>query len=353
MIYLVTGGAGFIGANFLNYIVPKQKDDIFINIDNLGYSGNLLNVENIESHENYHFRNVDIQDYNGLKQVFSEWNPDVIIHFAAESHVDRSILSPLHFMKTNILGTFNLLELARNFWKDKEHCLFHHVSTDEVYGSLKESGYFTETTPYHPNSPYSASKASSDHLVRAYYHTYDLPVTISNCSNNYGPYQFPEKLIPMTLSNFLNGKPIPIYGSGQNIRDWLYVVDHCQAIWHIIHNSEVGETYNVGGNNELTNLEVVRVIADNLSAFTGVDSSRYLEQITYVKDRPGHDFRYAIDASKIKNTLGWSPEETIESGMKKTVKWYLDHKDWIEKVSSGDYQGWIKLNYSNREVGNR
>lgn len=347
MIYFVTGGAGFIGSNFLNDIVPKYPQHDFVNIDKLTYAANLMNLSEIHHLPNYHFEQTDITDLKPLELLFEKYSPDVIIHFAAESHVDRSINSPVEFIKTNIIGTFNLLELSRKYWKNNDNKLFHHVSTDEVYGSLGETGFFTESTAYSPNSPYSASKAGSDHLVRAYHHTYGLPVTITNCSNNYGPYQFPEKLIPLVIKNIIENQPIPIYGSGTNVRDWLYVDDHCEAIWTVILKGKRGSTYNVGGNNEKTNIDVVHTLCDIVDEFLERKvSSRNL--IKFISDRPGHDRRYAIDSSKIQTELNWKPMETFESGIRKTVKWYLDHQDWIKLVTSGQYQNWVERNYSNR-----
>ncbi|MHC1682651.1 MAG: dTDP-glucose 4,6-dehydratase [Clostridiaceae bacterium] len=334
MIYFVTGGAGFIGSNFLNTFVPEYPEDVFVNIDSLTYAGNVENLKAIEHCSNYHFENIDITDFELLEKTFKKYQPDFIIHFAAESHVDRSITEPGRFIKTNIIGTFNLLELARIYWKNRKNVLFHHVSTDEVYGSLGKEDFFTETTAYSPNSPYSASKAGSDHLVRAYYHTFGLPVTVTNCSNNYGPFQHQEKLIPLIIHNILNDKPIPIYGDGLNVRDWLYVIDHCKAIWTVIHNGRRGLTYNVGGNNELTNIEVVYTLCDIISESTGKSKEVCRNLIKFVKDRPGHDLRYAIDATKISVELGWKPSELFDTGIRKTVNWYIENQDWVKSTPS-------------------
>ncbi len=345
MKYLVTGGAGFIGSNFLLSSVPSRPGDRFVNADSLTYAANLLNLQAIEGAENYEFSRTDIADQKAVFELFERVQPDVVFHFAAESHVDRSIVGPGAFVETNITGTFNLLEAVRASKKDVH---FHHVSTDEVYGSLGESGLFTEQTPYDPSSPYSASKASSDHLVRAYHRTYGIPVRVTNCSNNYGPYQFPEKLIPLMIRNALAKKPLPIYGQGENIRDWLYVEDHCAAIWAVHEKGAMGGTYNIGGNNELTNIDLVRMLCHILSEVTNCSAADYLDLITYVKDRPGHDMRYAIDASKLKEECGWSPAETVESGMRKTVQWYVDNQAWVESITSGQYQQWIEKNYASR-----
>lgn len=344
---LVTGGCGFIGSNFIRYILEDTNfDGKLINIDSLTYAGNIENLTDIADKfkDRYIFKRVNICDKESLETVFTEEKIDTICHFAAESHVDRSIVAPDSFIQTNIVGTFILLELAKRHQDELE--LFHHVSTDEVFGSLGKEGFFTETTRYKPNSPYSASKASSDHLVRAYNKTYKLPVTVSNCSNNYGPYQFPEKLIPLMVLNALEGKSLPIYGDGKNVRDWLFVKDHCIAIWEIMKNGRRGETYNIGGNNEMQNIAVVETICDildEIKSFSGENSCRKL--MTFVKDRPGHDQRYAIDFSKIKNELGWMPQESFESGIEKTVRWYLDNSNWIERVRSGEYLKWIKKQY--------
>ena len=344
---LVTGGCGFIGSNFIRYLL-KESDfsGYIINIDKLTYAGNPENLSDIERNYStrYKFIKGDICDQDLLNNMFAKYGIDTICHFAAESHVDRSIVKPDAFIRTNIIGTFNLLEIARANLNHVQ--LFHHISTDEVFGTLPESGFFTEETPYKPNSPYSASKASSDHLVRAYYKTYDLPITISNCSNNYGPYQFPEKLIPLTILNAMEGKSLPVYGDGKNIRDWLYVRDHCSAIWTIIKNGRKGETYNIGGNNEMKNLEIVEMICDILDNTTKKLAKRSRKElITFVKDRPGHDRRYAIDFRKLKNEMGWTPLESLETGLEKTVEWYLRNEEWVRHIKTGEYLSWIHQHY--------
>ena len=344
---LITGGSGFIGTNFIQYLLEESDyKGRVVNVDKLTYAGNPENLVDIEKKfpNRYTFIKADICDYESMVAVFDRHEIDTVCHFAAESHVDRSIVRPDAFIKTNIVGTFNLLEVARA--NQNRLQLFHHVSTDEVFGSLGKDGYFTEKTSYKPNSPYSASKAGSDHLARAYNKTFDLPVTISNCSNNYGPYQFPEKLIPLMVLNALEGKPLPVYGDGKNIRDWLYVRDHCIAIWEIMKQGKRGETYNIGGDNELENISLVEMICDILDEIQedkGKQPRR--ELITYVKDRPGHDRRYAIDFSKLKKELGWTPEESFESGIHKTIKWYLNNQEWVSRVKSGEYQSWIKEHY--------
>jgi dTDP-glucose 4,6-dehydratase len=350
---LVTGGAGFIGSNFvLDWLA--QSDEPIINFDKLTYAGNLNNLSSVRQDPRHIFVQGDICDKQQVASLLSTHRPRAIVHFAAESHVDRSIHGPGEFITTNVNGTFSLLEAARAYWSDLSETerpafRFLHVSTDEVYGSLgPEDAPFSETTPYAPNSPYSASKAASDHLVRAYHHTYGLPVLTTNCSNNYGPYHFPEKLIPLVISNALAGKPLPIYGDGQNVRDWLYVVDHCAAIRCVLADGKPGETYNVGGWNEKTNLEVVHTLCDILDELAPKSGS-YRDQITYVKDRPGHDRRYAIDAHKIERELGWKPTESFDSGIRKTVQWYLDHQEWVRDVQSGEYLKWVEQNYSKRD----
>jgi len=355
MTILVTGGAGFIGSNFvIDWL--KQHDELIINIDKLTYAGNLNNLSSLERNENHVFVAGDIGDPALLENLLSRYKPRAIINFAAESHVDRSIHGPEEFMQTNIIGTFRLLECVKQYWQslsiDEQSALrFLHVSTDEVYGSLPaDAPAFSESNRYEPNSPYSASKASSDHLVRAYHHTYGLPVLTTNCSNNYGPYQFPEKLIPLVIHNALAQKAIPIYGDGMQIRDWLYVSDHCSAIRAVLEHGECGEVYNIGGRNEKANIEIVQILCDildelrPLGAHNGISS--YRDLITFVKDRPGHDRRYAIDAAKIENELNWRPAETFETGIRKTVEWYLNNADWVEQVISGEYRQWVKRQYS-------
>ncbi len=346
--FIVTGGCGFIGANFLNLFVPRRPDVNFINVDKLTYAANPLSLAGLEKRSNYVFEHADICDQAAIPALFSKYSPSVVIHFAAESHVDRSILGPRDFLTTNVLGTLNLLEACRAQWKEGEDWLFHHVSTDEVYGSLGKDGLFTEETAYDPSSPYSASKAGSDHLVRAYHRTYGLPVTITNCSNNYGPHQFPEKLVPLMILNAVEGKPLPVYGEGKNVRDWLYVTDHCEAIMHVVEHGKKGETYNIGGNCEKTNIDVVLAICDAVAEKTGKDSAEFRRLITYVQDRPGHDFRYAIDTTKIEDNLGWSPSETFDSGLSNTVDWYLSNKEWISAVRTGEYRNWLEKNYKQR-----
>ena len=342
---LVTGGCGFIGSNFIRHLLAREDfRGRIINADSLTYAGNPDNLSGIaEAHPGrYLFEKADICDLPALKAIFARHGIDAVCHFAAESHVDRSIKRPDSFIQTNILGTFNLLEAARD--AGSRFRLFHHISTDEVYGSLGPEGYFTEKTPYRPNSPYSASKASSDHLVRAYHETYGLPTTLSNCSNNYGPYQFPEKLIPLIVLNALEGKPLPVYGDGKNVRDWLYVTDHCEAIRTIMEKGRRGETYNIGGHAEMENIAIVEMICDLVDELAPAGVSRR-RLITFVKDRPGHDRRYAIDFSKLHGELGWSPAESFVSGLWKTVRWYLENRGWSERVRSGAYQSWIREHY--------
>jgi dTDP-glucose 4,6-dehydratase len=353
---VVTGGAGFIGSNFILHWLNSESTPV-INLDKLTYAGNLRNLDSIGEDSRYRFVRADIVDREAVRQVFLEHRPRALVHFAAESHVDRSIRGPDDFVRTNVNGTFCLLEEARVYWaelapSEKDKFRFLHVSTDEVYGSLKPSdAAFCETTRYEPNSPYSATKAASDHLVRAYHHTYGLPVLTTNCSNNYGPFQFPEKLIPLMILNARSSKPLPVYGDGKNVRDWLYVGDHCEAVRTVLARGTPGETYNVGGHNEKANIDVVETICsilDELCATDPVVPHRKL--ITYVKDRPGHDRRYAIDASKIERNLQWRPRETFESGLRKTVEWYLQNPDWIEAVTTGSYRQWIDTHYSTQST---
>ena len=338
----MTGGAGFIGSAVIRQYIQNTKHEV-VNLDALTYAGNLESLSMISEDPRYQFEHVDIRDIDQLRRVFEQHQPDAIMHLAAESHVDRSIDGPADFIQTNIVGTFNLLDVAKKYWdglagEKKDSFRFHHVSTDEVYGDLEATGFFTEETAYEPSSPYSASKASSDHLVRAWCRTYGFPVVITNCSNNYGPYQFPEKLIPLVTLNALEGKPLPIYGKGDQIRDWLYVDDHAKALRLVLETGKNGETYNIGGHNEKTNLEVVKTICAILDDLVpGAENTPYENLITYVKDRPGHDVRYAIDADKIAKDLGWLPEETFESGIKKTIQWYLDNAEWSQHVQDGSY----------------
>lgn len=347
MKYLVTGGAGFIGSAVIRYLIKHTSHHV-INLDKLTYAGNLDSLVEVSKDVRYHFEQVDICDQASLERVFSEHQPDAIMHLAAESHVDRSIDGPAAFIQTNIVGTSTLLEVARAYWQAlnaerKAKFRFHHISTDEVYGDLEgPEGLFTEQTPYSPSSPYSASKASSDHLVRAWHRTYGFPVVLTNCSNNYGPYHFPEKLIPLVILNALEGKALPVYGKGEQIRDWLFVEDHARALYTVVSEGEIGETYNIGGHNEKKNIEVVQTICDLLQELVppmkDIKISHYRDLIIFVADRPGHDLRYAIDASKIESTLGWRPQETFESGILKTVKWYLDNSEWCQRVQDGSYQ---------------
>ncbi len=344
---LVTGGSGFIGSNFIRYLLEDTDfKGRIINLDKLTYAGNPENLEGLNDKYpgRYIFIKADICSMDAIEPVFRDYKIDTVCHFAAESHVDRSIVGPSDFIQTNIIGTFNLLECARKYRDNLK--LFHHVSTDEVFGSLGQEGLFTETTPYKPNSPYSASKASSDHLVRAYFKTYNLPVTISNCSNNYGPYQFPEKLIPLIILNALSEIQLPVYGDGKNVRDWLYVKDHCSAIKMVMDKGKRGETYNIGGNNEMENIRIVELICDYLDKNERPKNHKSRRKlITFVKDRPGHDRRYAIDSSKIQRELGWHPSESFETGLEKTIRWYLDNRGWIDRVKSGEYQSWIDKQY--------
>lgn len=346
---LITGGAGFIGSHLVRHFVNKYPDYHIYNLDALTYAGNLENLKSVEKAGNYTFIKGDIRDEIFIDQLFKEKRFEAVIHLAAESHVDRSIHSPLDFAKTNILGTMTLLNAFKDLWEgDFKDKLFYHISTDEVYGALGNEGLFTEKTSYAPNSPYSASKAASDHFVRAYGETYDLPFVISNCSNNYGPYQFPEKLIPLTINNILEGKPLPIYGKGENIRDWLYVEDHTEAIDLIFHKGKRGETYNIGGLNEKTNIELVKLICGLMDDKLGQPKGTSAKLIRFVSDRPGHDFRYAIDASKIQKELGWKSKTGFENGLEKTVDWYLEHRDWVEQITSGNYREYYRRQYEQK-----
>lgn len=348
---LVTGGSGFIGANFIHYILENNKNCYIINLDKLTYAGNPENLMDVTKDfpDNYTFVHGDICDKELVKNIFEEYQPTIVVNFAAESHVDRSILGPAEFIQSNILGTFILLEVARENWNNDKNVLFHHISTDEVYGSLGDTGYFYEDTPYDPRSPYSASKASADHLVMAYYHTYGMPVNISNCSNNYGPYQFPEKLIPLMINNILEEKPLPIYGDGKNIRDWLYVEDHCIGIWEIIKNGKRGEKYNIGGETEIQNIDIVNILCERMAEIQKKNSHYYKKLITYVSDRPGHDRRYSINMDKIKKELGFKPSVNFEEGITKTIHWYLNNEEWISNIKTGEYKNWISLNYGDRK----
>jgi dTDP-glucose 4,6-dehydratase len=359
---LVTGGAGFIGCNFIRFLLEKAPgfSGRIINLDALTYAGNLAGLADIESRfggTRYFFERGDICDRALVESLFAKYGIDTVVHFAAESHVDRSILGPEAFVKTNVMGTFTLLDAARAAWKQspgssaggfRQDALFHHISTDEVYGSLGETGFFTESTPYEPRSPYSASKAASDHLVMAYSHTYGLPVTLTNCSNNYGPYQFPEKLIPLMILNMLEGKPLPVYGDGKNIRDWLFVEDHNNAVWTVMQKGAAGEKYNIGGENEWENIRLLHALIAIVSKQAGLDPEKIRSTITYVKDRPGHDRRYAIDCSKIKRELAWKQSVSFEDGLAKTTAWYLANTQWVDGIRSGEYKRWVEQNYGER-----
>ena len=364
---LVTGGAGFIGSNFIHYLfgLSSAKGNLFndadfsgnvVNVDCLTYAGNLESLKDVEEKfggKRYFFEKVDICNRPEIERILKQYDIDTIIHFAAESHVDRSILGPETFIKTNVMGTFTLLDAARSFWKKpdgtfRDDVLFHHISTDEVYGSLGETGYFTETTPYDPRSPYSSSKASSDHIAMAYFHTYGLPLTLSNCTNNYGPYQFPEKLLPLMISNIRDGKPLPVYGKGDNIRDWIYVEDHNRAVWLIVNKGRTGQKYNIGGENEWQNIKLLHKVIELSAEKLGKPASEIEKTITYVKDRPGHDKRYAIDCTKIKTEHGWQRKMTFEEGLNATVDWYLKNTEWVNHILSGEYTKWIDANYKSR-----
>ncbi|MCQ2577907.1 MAG: dTDP-glucose 4,6-dehydratase [Treponema sp.] len=389
---LVTGGAGFIGSNFIHYLFGQSgaKGNLFndagfngtvVNVDSLTYAGNLESLADIDEKfgsgfchseldsesgkeilkqvqddgkkQRYFFEKVDICDRKEIERIFKQYDIDTVVHFAAESHVDRSILGPETFMKTNVMGTFTMLDVARNYWRNedgtwREGVLFHHISTDEVYGSLGDTGYFHEDTPYDPRSPYSSSKASSDHVVMAYFHTYGMPITLSNCTNNYGPYQFPEKLLPLMISNIRDGKNLPVYGKGDNIRDWIYVEDHNRAVWLILNKGRTGEKYNIGGENEWQNIKLLHKVIELTAARTGKTVEDVEKTITYVKDRPGHDKRYAIDCTKIKTELGWERKMTFEQGLESTVEWYLENKNWLDHILSGEYTKWVDANYTSQ-----
>ena len=346
---LITGGAGFIGSHVVRLFVNKYPHYQIVNLDKLTYAGNLNNLRDVENNENYTFVKGDIVDSVFINQLFEQYQFDGVVHLAAESHVDRSITNPTEFVMTNVVGTVNLLNAAKNLWSKSENKnLFYHVSTDEVYGSLGETGFFTESTGYDPHSPYSASKASSDHFVRAYHDTYKMPVMISNCSNNYGSYHFPEKLIPLSINNIKNNKPIPIYGKGENVRDWLFVEDHARAIDTIFHNGKVGDTYNIGGHNEWTNIDLIHLLCKIMDKKLNRTQGDSAKLITYVKDRAGHDLRYAIDSSKLQNELGWTPSLQFEEGLEKTVDWYLANEEWLDTVTSGDYKKYYEKQYVKR-----
>ena len=347
---LITGGAGFIGSHVVRLFVTKYPEYHIINLDKLTYAGNLANLTDIEQQPNYTFVKADICDFEKILELFRQHSIDGVIHLAAESHVDRSIKDPFTFAQTNVMGTLSLLQAAKVSWDGQyDGKRFYHISTDEVYGALKFDGtFFTETTKYDPHSPYSASKASSDHFVRAFHDTFGMPTLVTNCSNNYGPYQFPEKLIPLFINNIRHNKPLPVYGKGENVRDWLYVVDHARAIDLIFHNGKVAETYNIGGFNEWKNIDLIRVLIKTVDRLLGRPEGASEKQITYVTDRAGHDLRYAIDSTKLKNELGWEPSLQFEEGIEKTVKWYLDNQEWLDQVTSGDYQGYYERMYGNR-----
>jgi dTDP-glucose 4,6-dehydratase len=360
---LVTGGAGFIGCNFIHFLFSNESGfkGTVINVDSLTYAGNLESLADIENKyggKRYFFEKADICDRVQIERIMKQYDIDTIVHFAAESHVDRSILGPETFIRTNVMGTFTLLDCARNYWRQadgtmRDGVLFHHISTDEVYGSLGETGYFTETTLYDPRSPYSASKASSDHIVMSYYHTFGLPVTLSNCTNNYGPYQFPEKLLPLMIANIRDGKNLPVYGEGKNIRDWIYVEDHNRAVWLILNDGRTGEKYNIGGENEWQNIMLLHKVIELTCAELGKDTAEVEKTIVHVKDRPGHDMRYAIDCTKIKRELGWARKVTFEEGLKHTVQWNLSHKEWLDHILSSEYTKWVTENYGERQENSK
>ncbi len=349
MRILVTGGAGFIGSNFLNALVPRHPEHSFLCFDKLTYAGNPLSLSDIQGAKNFCLEVADVADPDSVARIFGDFRPDVVVHFAAESHVDRSIHDPGEFVRTNVVGTLQLLNAARASAKTSPAFRFHHVSTDEVYGSLEDEGTFTEDSRYDPSSPYAASKASSDHLVRAFHRTYGLPVTITNCSNNYGPRQAPEKLIPLTMLHALEGRELPVYGTGKNSRDWLYVEDHCEAVWTVIERGRVGQTYNVGGGEERTNIEVVRAICRLVAAKMGRSPEDVLGLIRFVADRPGHDWRYAIDASKLERELGWKPTVRLDAGLARTLAWYMENPAWVKAVQAGEHQKWLEKNYDQRQ----
>lgn len=345
---LITGGAGFIGSHVVRLFVNKYSNYKIVNLDKLTYAGNLANLKDVEQKANYQFVKGDICDAKFIQELFATHHFDAVIHLAAESHVDRSISNPMEFVTTNVIGTVTLLNAANHYWKERKGKLFYHVSTDEVYGSLGETGFFTEDTKYDPHSPYSASKASSDHFVRAYYDTFQLPVVISNCSNNYGSYHFPEKLIPLAINNIKNSKPVPVYGKGENVRDWLFVEDHAKAIDDIFHSGKMGDTYNIGGNNEWQNIELINLLCKIMDQKLGRKEGESAKLITFVKDRAGHDLRYAIDSSKLQNELGWKPSLQFEEGLEKTVEWYLANEEWLTNVTSGSYQKYYEGQYVKR-----
>ncbi|MFM6934285.1 MAG: dTDP-glucose 4,6-dehydratase [Flavobacteriales bacterium] len=345
---IITGGAGFIGSHVVRRFLTNYPDYLIINVDKLTYAGNLENLKDVANHPNYRFERADIVDDQAIRAIFTKYNVTDVIHLAAESHVDRSIEGPMDFVMTNVVGTVNLLQIAKEYWKGESNHVFHHVSTDEVYGSLGEEGLFTEQTPYDPRSPYSASKASSDHFVMAFYHTYGLPIKMSNCSNNYGSHHFPEKLIPLMIHHIQQNKQLPVYGKGDNVRDWLWVEDHASAIDAIFHQGKLGESYNVGGLNEWTNLKLVRFLCQLMDEKLGREAGTSEKLITFVTDRAGHDKRYAIDATKISTDLGWKPSITFEEGLSKTVDWYLTNQDWVNQVTSGAYQEYYQTMYGNR-----